>query len=156
MRRASKGLLFLGGAFVLTIGIGALTRACSGDIADSWVYVAQLNDLEQGEVLHSEEAGAFVVAMGEGPIALSQRSPHLGEALIYCRSSGLFESPAHGEKFDRYGNYFGGPAPRNMDRVALRIDDNGFIYVDPDQVTRGAPRGSAEAGEPAGPFCIAD
>jgi Rieske Fe-S protein len=85
------------------------------------------------------------------PIALLARSTHLGERVIYCRSSGWFEDPAHGTKFDRLGNYELGPAPRGLDRLATLVQD-GVVWVNPNEVTLGPARGSHDI-KPNGPFC---
>ena len=64
-----------------------------------------------------------VVDPPQTPIALLAQSTHLGERLIYCRSSGWFEDLAHGTKFDRLGSYELGPAPRGLDRLATFVQD---------------------------------
>ena len=97
---------------------------------------------------------AYVVAdPPQTPLALLALSPHLGERVNYCLSSTWFEDPVHGDKFDRLGNYMVGPAPRGLDRLATLVQD-GVVWVNPNEITLGPPRGSQVAFEPpAGPFC---
>jgi hypothetical protein len=117
-----------------------------------WVRVGSIQDVRSQGVVPLPEVPAFVVVdPPQTPIALLARSTHLGERLIYCRSSGWFEDPAHGTKFDRLGNYELGPAPRGLDRLATLVQD-GVVWVNPNEVTLGPPRGSHDV-KPAGPFC---
>jgi len=117
-----------------------------------WVRVGSIQDVRSQGVVPLPEVPAFVVVdPPRTPIALLARSTHLGERVIYCRSSGWFEDPAHGTKFDRLGNYELGPAPRGLDRLATLVQD-GDVWVNPNEVTLGPPRGSHDI-KPTGPFC---
>ena len=117
-----------------------------------WVRVGSVQDVRSHRVVSLPEIPAYVVVdPPQTPIALLARSTHLGERLIYCRSSGWFEDPAHGTKFDRLGSYELGPAPRGLDRLATLVQD-GVVWVNPTQVTLGPPRGSHDI-KPSGPFC---
>jgi len=117
-----------------------------------WVRVGSIQDVRSQGVVPLPEVPAFVVVdPPRTPIALLARSTHLGERVIYCRSSGWFEDPAHGTKFDRLGNYELGPAPRGLDRLATLVQD-GAVWVNPNEVTLGPPRGSHDI-KPTGPFC---
>ena len=117
-----------------------------------WVRVGSIQDVRSQEVISLPEVPAYVVVdPPRSSIALLARSTHLGEKVIYCRSSGWFEDPAHDTKFDRLGNYELGPAPRGLDRLATLVQD-GVVWVNPDEVTLGAPRGSHDI-KPTGPFC---
>ena len=117
-----------------------------------WVRVGSIQDVRSRGVVPLPEVPAYVVVdPPRTPIALLARSTHLGERVIYCRSSGWFEDPAHGTKFDRLGNYELGPAPRGLDRLATLVQD-GVVWVNPNEVTLGPPRGSHDI-KPTGPFC---
>ena len=119
-----------------------------------WVRVGSIEDVRsQGVVLLPEVPAYVVVDPPQTPIALLARSTHLGERVIYCRSSTWFEDALHGDKFDRLGNYILGPAPRGLDRLATLVQD-GVVWVNPNEILLGPPRGSQGAFEPpAGPFC---
>jgi Rieske Fe-S protein len=117
-----------------------------------WVRVGSIQDVRSQGVVSLPEVPAYVVVdPPRAPIALLALSTHLGERVIYCRSSGWFEDPAHGTKFDRLGNYELGPAPRGLDRLATLVQD-GVVWVNPNEVTLGPPRGSQDI-KPTGPFC---
>jgi len=117
-----------------------------------WVRVGSIQDVRFQGVVPLPEIPAFVVVdPPRTPIALLARSTHLGERVIYCQSSGWFEDPAHGTKFDRLGNYELGPAPRGLDRLATLVQD-GVVWVNPNEVTLGPPRGLHDI-KPTGPFC---
>jgi Rieske Fe-S protein len=117
-----------------------------------WVRVGTIQDVRSQGVVSLPEVPAYVVVdPPRTPIALLALSTHLGERIIYCRSSGWFEDPAHGTKFDRLGNYGFGPAPRGLDRLATLIQD-GVVWVNPNEITPGPPRGTYDI-TPTGPFC---
>jgi Rieske Fe-S protein len=117
-----------------------------------WVRAGSIQDVRSQGVVSLPEVPAYVVVdPPRSPIALLARSTHLGEMVIYCRSSGWFEDPAHGTMFDRLGNYELGPAPRGLDRLATLVQD-GVVWVNPNEVTLGPARGSHDI-KPTGPFC---
>jgi Rieske Fe-S protein len=117
-----------------------------------WVRVGSIQEVRsQGVVLLPQVPAYVLVDPPPTPIALLGLSTHLGERVFYCRSSGWFEDPVHGTKFDRLGNYELGPAPRGLDRLAVLVQD-GVVWVNPNRVTPGPPRGSQHL-KPSGPFC---
>ena len=108
-----------------------------------WVRIGSIEDVRSRGVVSLPDVPAYVVAdPPRNPIALLARSTHLGERVIYCRSSGLFEG---------LGNYEFGPAPRGLDRLGTLVED-GVLWVNPNDVTPGPPRGSGHL-KPTGPFC---
>ena len=115
--------------------------------------VASLAELQEEEVLFLEEHAVFLVYNDGDPLALSADAQHVGDEVEFCESSQMFESPAHGEKFDIRGYYYGGPAQRGLDRYPVRIEGDG-IYVDLEHSIEGPPRGTGPPAEPQGPFCV--
>ena len=150
-----RGSLLVIGVVAVSLLLGlAVVRSLVAEPSPGagWVRVGSIQDLRSQGVVPLPEVPAFVVVdPPQTPIALLARSTHLGERLIYCRSSGWFEDPAHGTKFDRLGNYELGPAPRGLDRLATLVQD-GVVWVNPNEVTLGPPRGSHDI-KPTGPFC---
>jgi len=117
-----------------------------------WVRAGSIEDVRSQRVVSLPDVPAYVVVAPPGsPIALLARSTHLGEPIVYCRSSGWFEDPVHGTMFDGLGHYELGPAPRGLDRLATLVQD-GVVWVNPNEVTPGPPRGSRGI-KPIGPFC---
>ena len=127
--------------------------ASDGSPGAGWVRVGSVQEVRAEGVVLLSELPAYVVAdPPRTPITLLARSPHLGERIVYCQSSGWFEDPAHGARFDRLGNYVLGPADRGLDRLATLVQD-GVVWVNPNAVTLGPARGSHKVEPPAGPFC---
>ncbi len=63
-----------------------------------------------------------------GAMALYQRCVHLGCRVPWCQTSQGFECPCHGSKYNSIGEYFAGPAPRNLDRFVVELNgSNEFI-----------------------------
>jgi hypothetical protein len=155
MRRSPGARLVYLSVVVPLVVVGVVLTARFMDEED-WVTVTTSDELEQEEIVYSEDLKLFVIHRESGPLALSAVNPHLGTYLTYCPRSGQFQG-RHGEKFDRFGVYYAGPSQRNMDRVAAR-EFGDAVQVLPDKVTRGAPRmengaATGQALEPEGPFC---
>jgi hypothetical protein len=137
------------GIVVAAIGVGLPGRSPG----PAWVRGAAMSVVHADGPVFVRSADAFLVAVSPGrAIAISARSPQMGEPVRYCSSDGWFEDPAHGSKFDGLGRYVLGPAPHGLDRFAVRYVD-GVVWIDPAAVTEGAPRGTRHT-PPTGPFCV--
>ncbi len=89
----------------------------------------------------------------EGLMALYMRCVHLGCRVPWCAPSQGFECPCHGSKYDSIGEYFAGPAPRNLDRFVIEVRGaNLWIRTGSIIETPRAPERSVEY--PQGPSCI--
>lgn len=89
-------------------------------------------------------------------VALYRKCVHLGCSVPHCPSSSLFECPCHGSKYRLNGEYYGGPAPRGLDRFPITVEGN-KVVVDTGALQEGPPRGTDTWGrfsEPQGPFCV--
>ena len=75
--------------------------------------------------------GRLFVANANGHLfAVSQRCPHLGCRVPFCESSGRFECPCHGSKFDLSGRVFKDvPAPLNLKVPPYRFINEGLLQV---------------------------
>ena len=73
--------------------------------------------------------------------ALSQRCPHLGCRPNPCLEDFWIHCPCHQSRYDRLGIKVAteryGPAPRGMDRFAIRVDGDGVLFVDTGRITLG-------------------
>ena len=98
--------------------------------------------------------GRFWLANAAGNLfAVSQKCPHLGCRVPFCESSGHFECPCHGSKFDIGGEWIEGPAPRGMDRYKVGLDGD-TVVVDTSKLIAGPERGVKRFFKPAkGPTC---
>ena len=122
--------------------------------AQSWIVPFDMADFEGS----SFEETPFVVAGGEsdgvGLMALWQRCVHLGCRVPSCESSQGFECPCHGSKYNRHGEYEDGPAPRNLDRFAVSVDDAGQFVINTGTVVPTARAKNKTVAYPQGPFCV--
>lgn len=141
-------------ALILVVALAAIFLSESA--GDQYgTRLLTLEDLEEQEVVEFSEHDLFVVWNDGDPLVLSSDAQHLGDDVVWCESSGLFESPAHGEKFDSRGFYYGGPARAGLSRYSYAVVDE-VIYVTLEDPTDGPSRGRGPAHEPRGPFCVPD
>ncbi|HEX2368929.1 MAG TPA: ubiquinol-cytochrome c reductase iron-sulfur subunit [Acidimicrobiia bacterium] len=89
----------------------------------------------------------------EGLIALYQRCVHLGCRVPWCQPSQGFECPCHGSKYDSVGEYFAGPAPRNLDRFGVEVID-GNLVIKTGTIVETARASDRVVEYPQGPSCI--
>lgn len=73
--------------------------------------------------------------------ALYQRCPHLGCKPNACEKNFWLECPCHGSRYDRLGVKAAGdqygPAPRGMDRFAVKVDGAGALTINTGKITLG-------------------
>jgi cytochrome b6-f complex iron-sulfur subunit len=92
---------------------------------------------------------------GTGLMALYHKCPHLGCRVPWCRTSQWFECPCHGSKYNRWGEWVGGPAPRGMDRFPTELDEAGNLVANTGVVLTGPARTARVLQqEPEGPHCV--
>ena len=61
--------------------------------------------------------------------ALRTACTHLGCITLWQENEQKFKCPCHGSGFDRNGVNFEGPAPRPLERYAIRIADDGQLEI---------------------------
>jgi cytochrome b6-f complex iron-sulfur subunit len=89
-------------------------------------------------------------------MAISQKCSHLGCRVPYCPSSGWFECPCHGAKFNGAGEVMAGPAPAGMWRYPIEIV-RGEVVVDTSRRVAQPPWGFDSIGlPPKGAACVTD
>lgn len=140
----------LAGGFGSVIRIGTLDEVKSKN--------SQL-PIAEGFPAYFAEARAFVILIdpsrqqfipgedtsGDGTAlnvrALYQRCPHLGCKPNQCLKNFWLECPCHGSRYDRLGIKAAGaqygPAPRSMDRFAIRVESDGTLVADTGKITLG-------------------
>lgn len=106
----------------------------------------------QGDATGTSFEGLPVVA--GGLMALWQRCVHLGCRVPECQSSQGFECPCHGSRYNYHGEYEDGPAPRNLDRFVVSVDDDRNLVVDTGQVIQTSRSLVKSTEYPRGPSCI--
>lgn len=86
------------------------------------------------ETRYKQQHGVWVVHgeyRGQPQIfALSTVCTHLGCITLWQESQQTFKCPCHGSGFSKNGVNFEGPAPRPLERYAIRIADDGQLEVD--------------------------
>lgn len=118
------------------------------------LYVVEYDpDLPGAEEAYGE-IGA-ITGSGAGLMALYHTCVHLGCRVPWCQTSQWFECPCHGSKYNKYGEWTGGPAPRGLDRFAASVNNNGNLTVDTSTIITGPPRTARVLNqEPEGPNCV--
>lgn len=148
----------LKGGFGASIDAGAVTdliaatRTPDGGVVPAFIPEARAYVVPVDDTNLSAQFEGKSVAAG-GLMALYQRCVHLGCRVPWCATSQGFECPCHGSKYDGIGEYFGGPAPRNLDRFMVEVIDTRFVIHTGDilQTPRAPVRSVAY---PQGPSCI--
>ena len=88
-----------------------------------------------------------------GFMALYQKCVHLGCRVPFCESSHWFECPCHGSRYNNWGEYQFGPAPRGLDRFPVTVEE-GQVVVDTGNVQTGPSRQTNVLKQaPEGPHC---
>ncbi len=176
----NRGILGIFGIFLAQFGIAALAfmwpRLRSGGFG-SKVVAGKVADIEaelftpDGRVqpLFLSAAQSYVVpfrgdpagssfeglpVVAGGLMALWQRCVHLGCRVPTCDSSQGFECPCHGSKYNYHGEYEDGPAPRNLDRFVVTVNDANELVIDTGQVIQTARSAAKTTEYPQGPSCI--
>ena len=88
-----------------------------------------------------------------GLMALWQKCVHLGCSVPWCQTSQGFECPCHGSKYNAFGEYQDGPAPRNLDRFVVE-DANGRLIIKTGQPIETERAVAKSVKYPQGPSCI--
>ncbi len=127
-------------------------RTDDGDVTPLFVPEARAYVVPAPSTISEQFEGRNVAA--GGLMALYQRCVHLGCRVPWCEPSQGFECPCHGSKYNGIGEYFDGPAPRNLDRFVVAVNDANELVISTSQIieTARAPRASVEY--PQGPSCI--
>lgn len=154
---ASLGMLWpsLKGGFGAKINLGKAEdlKAELAGIPHGWKYYAEARTYL---VLYNPVPGqeAFYKGVAEGGfIAVYQKCAHLGCRVPQCESSGWFECPCHGSRYNKAGEYEFGPAPSGLQHFPIVITD-GNVVVDTSQAVDGPPRGTDTINQnPEGAHC---
>lgn len=150
----------------LTGGFG--TKITVGNYDDLLAEIGPANNFKPKFVSDGRFYLVYYEGTGDAPVylatgatdlkmqALYRKCVHLGCSVPHCDTSQLFECPCHGSKYRLNGEYYGGPAPRGLDRFPIAVEGDSVV-VDTGSVQVGPPRGTNtwdKFSEPVGPFCI--
>lgn len=116
-------------------------------------YVSENGDAMQRYGPDGE--GHPVIDASTGLLVVSLISTHLGCRVAFCSSSEWFEDPCHGTRWNAWGEWVGGPAPRGLDRIGSHVNADGLLVVDLTRHITGPHRGSGILEQSAaGPACV--
>lgn len=125
--------------------------APDGSVSPVFVPEARAYVVPAPETTSPQFEGRDLIA--GGLMALFQRCVHLGCRVPWCATSIGFECPCHGSKYNAVGEYFDGPAPRNLDRFV--VEDRGGRFVIRTGTIIETPRApELTVNYPQGPSCI--
>ncbi len=113
---------------------------------------AYILPLDQTAAANSQFSSGSTVT--DGLVAVYQRCVHLGCRVPWCNSSQGFECPCHGSKYNMIGEYFAGPAPRNLDRFNVS-NVNGRFIIDTGTIIESPRAPGMSVKYPQGLSCIA-
>ena len=133
--------------------LAAQTVTPDGSVVPVFVPEARAYIVPAPADLSAQFAELPVVA--GGLMALYQRCVHLGCRVPWCATSIGFECPCHGSKYDSLGEYFAGPAPRNLDRFEVALDGDRLI-VKTGTILETPRAPTLSVAYPQGPSCIGD
>jgi cytochrome b6-f complex iron-sulfur subunit len=92
------------------------------------------------ETKYCESHGVWIVRKSNAGrsqiVALRTACTHLGCITLWHESEQRFRCPCHGSAFTKDGINVAGPAPRPLERCAIRIADDGRIEIDTAQTFR--------------------
>ena len=131
----------------ITQGDGSVIPAF---IPEARAYVLPFDSSEVGASQFSDGS-----TIADGLVAIYQRCVHLGCRVPWCNSSQGFECPCHGSKYNMVGEYYAGPAPRNLDRFVVSVNSAGKFIIDTGTIIESPRAGGLSVKYPQGLSCIA-
>ena len=131
----------------ITQGDGSVIPAF---IPEARAYVLPFDSSEVGASQFSDGS-----TIADGLVAIYQRCVHLGCRVPWCNSSQGFECPCHGSKYNMVGEYYAGPAPRNLDRFVVSVNTAGKFIIDTGTIIESPRAGGLSVKYPQGLSCIA-
>lgn len=132
--------------------LSALTVTADGSVVPVFVPEARAYVVPAPNTLSEQFEGKNVAA--GGLMALFQRCVHLGCRVPWCATSIGFECPCHGSKYNSIGEYFAGPAPRNLDRFEVEVVEGDRFIIHTGSIIETARAPVASVAYPQGPSCI--
>ena len=119
-------------------------------IPEARAYVLPFDSSQASDSQFSDGA-----TIADGLVAIYQRCVHLGCRVPWCNSSQGFECPCHGSKYNLVGEYYAGPAPRNLDRFVVSVNPAGKFIIDTGTIIESPRASGLSVKYPQGLSCIA-
>ena len=119
-------------------------------IPEARAYVLPFSESTEGDSQFTDGS-----TIADGLVAVYQRCVHLGCRVPWCNSSQGFECPCHGSKYNMVGEYYAGPAPRNLDRFVVNVSSAGKLIIDTGTIIESPRAPGLSVKYPQGLSCIA-
>jgi cytochrome b6-f complex iron-sulfur subunit len=119
-------------------------------IPEARAYVLPFSESSAGDSQFTDGS-----TIADGLVAVYQRCVHLGCRVPWCNSSQGFECPCHGSKYNMVGEYYAGPAPRNLDRFVVNVSPAGKLIIDTGTIIESPRAPGLSIKYPQGLSCIA-
>jgi len=106
-------------------------RSLDGKMKMGWLHVAGVEDLTEGKpklVAYGED-WAYLIKTAGKITAYNTSCPHVGCKLRWNEKTKRFDCPCHGSSFNLNGRRLGGPAPRDMFVMSLKVRD-GRVWIE--------------------------
>ncbi len=125
------------GAASLVFFMPKLKLGAFGSVVSVGPLEGVLEDLpdEEADPLYFRESRFYLTHVEDGLLALYRKCPHLGCVVPWNDPEDQFHCPCHSSLYNRKGEVLGGPAPRPMDLMAMRLDEDGNVLVDTGTIT---------------------
>jgi menaquinol-cytochrome c reductase iron-sulfur subunit len=116
-RPSTERWVRLGEAALFDIGV-PFKRDFTETFVDAWVESRSLKSVW----LYTEDGESFTAYNG--------RCTHLGCGYSYDKGEGVFHCPCHHGLFDlKTGAVVGGPPPRSLDRLEVKVEDGNVLVL---------------------------
>ena len=119
-------------------------------IPEARAYVLPFSESTAGDSQFTDGS-----TIADGLVAVYQRCVHLGCRVPWCNSSQGFECACHGSKYNMVGEYYAGPAPRNLDRFVVNVSSAGKLIIDTGTIIESPRAPGLSVKYPQGLSCIA-
>jgi cytochrome b6-f complex iron-sulfur subunit len=119
-------------------------------IPEARAYVLPFSESTAGDSQFTDGS-----TIADGLVAVYHRCVHLGCRVPWCNSSQGFECPCHGSKYNMVGEYYAGPAPRNLDRFVVNVSSAGKLIIDTGTIIESPRAPGLSVKYPQGLSCIA-
>ena len=150
-RSSIRVVAVIGAAVIGLASCGRLAE--NGNVGSGSFEMGGIDDLRARRIVYVEDAQAFVISVpGEEPFALSSISDE-GDRLLFCRSSGWFQSATSGAVYDLHGRRIDAEAQAGMPAYFVETTPNGDVRLSTTPAP--APPAVAPDTEPSGPACTA-
>lgn len=132
-RELTKFLVLASGAMCLGNGYVAYEEHAKRNENYPTLPVAKVGELPVGGVKQfrypTEDSPAILIRLSDDEyVAYTQKCTHLSCPVQYNHEGGRIECPCHNGAFDaKQGSVLGGPPPRALPKIALRIEGDSIL-----------------------------